>query len=50
MSSLSTSSFTASMEDEAGFKPYNEDMIQNNLLHPGGSKYEIEYLHVLSMI
>ena len=48
--SLSTSSSTASIEDEAGFKPYNENVIQNNLLHPGRYKYEIECLHVFSMI
>ena len=35
-SSLSTSFSTASIGDEVGFKPYNEDMIQNNLLHCRG--------------
>ena len=40
----------ASMEDEAESKPYNEDVIQSNLLHPGRSKNEIEYLNVFSMI
>ena len=50
VSSLSTSSSTSSIEDEAGSKHYNEYVIQDNLLHPGGSKYEIKYLHVFSMI
>ena len=48
-SSLSTRSSTAPIEDEVGSKPYNEDVIQNGLLHPGGSKYKIKYLHVFSM-
>ena len=29
-SSLFTSSSTASIDDEAGFKPYKEDMVQIN--------------------
>ena len=49
-SSLSTSFSTASMEDEAGSKPYNENIIQNDLLHPRGSKYKMEYLQVYCMI
>ena len=40
----------ASIDDEAGFKPYKEDVIQNDLLHPGGSKYEIKHLQMFSMI
>ena len=49
-SSLSINSSTASIEDEVGSKPYNEDVIQNNLLHPGGYKYEIECLYMFSMV
>ena len=40
----------ASIDDEADFKPYKEDVIQTDLLHPGGSKYKIKCLHVFSMI
>ena len=40
----------ASIDDEAGSKPYKEDMTEINLLYPGGSKCKIEYLHMFSMI
>ena len=38
------------MDEEAGSKSYKEDMIEINLLYPAGSKCEIEYLHMFSMI
>ena len=38
------------MADEARLKSYNEDVIQNHLLQAGGSKHEIEHLHVFSVI
>ena len=49
-SSLSTNSTTASTEDEAGSRPYNEDMVQITLLHDGGYKYEIECPNMIYMI
>ena len=49
--SLSTNVSTASIDEELGFKPYQEDMTEINLLYPGeGSAYEIEWFHVFSMI
>ena len=35
-SSFSTNSSTASIEDKAGSRPYNEDVVQITLLHNGG--------------
>ena len=49
-SSLSTSSSIASMDEEAGSQPYKEDVIEINLLYPGGSKCKIECLHMFSMM
>ena len=36
VSSFSTNSSTASIEDEAGSRLYNEDVVQITLLHNGG--------------
>ena len=49
-SSFSTNSSTASIEDEARSRPYNEDMVQITLLHDGGHKYEIECSNIIYMI
>ena len=35
-SSFFTNSLTSSVEDGAGSRPYNEDVVQINLLHNGG--------------
>ena len=48
-SSFSTNSSTASIEDEARSRPYNEDMVQITLLH-GGHKSEIECSNMIYMI
>ena len=48
--SFSTNSFTASIEDEAGSRPYNEDVVQITLLHDGGHKYKIECSNRIYMI
>ena len=37
-SSFSSNSLTASIEDEAGSRPYNEDVVHITLLHDGGHK------------
>ena len=49
-SSLSTNSSTTSIEDEAGSRPYNGDMIQINLLCDRGYKCEIEWTYIFSMV
>ena len=49
-SSFSTNSLTASVEDEAGSRPYNEDMVQITLLHDGGHKYEIKCSNMIYMV
>ena len=47
-SSFSTNSSTASMEDEAGSRPYNKDVVQITLLHDGGGhEYEIEGFNMI---
>ena len=46
----STNSSTASIEDEARSRPYNEDMVQITLLHDGGHKYKIECSNMIYMI
>ena len=48
--SFSTNSSTASIEDEAGSRPYNEDIVQITLLHNGGHKYEIECSNMIHVI
>ena len=40
----------ASIEDEAGSRPYNEDVVQITLLHDGGHKYEIKCSNMIHMI
>ena len=50
VSSLSTSSSMASTDEEAGSKPYKEDVIEINLIYLGGSKWKIKCLHMFSMI
>ena len=49
-SSFSTNSSTASIEDEARTRPYNEDIVQITLLHEGGHKSEIEFSNMIYMI
>ena len=49
-SSFSANSLTASAEDEAGSRPYHEDMVQITLLHDGGHKHEIECSNMIYMI
>ena len=49
-SSLSTSLSMASTDEEAGSKPYKENVIEINLLYPGGYNCKIKCLHMFSMI
>ena len=49
-SSFSTNSLTASVEDEAGSRPYNEDVVQITIIHDGGHKYETECSNMICMI
>ena len=48
-SSFSTNSSTASIEDEAGSRPYNEDVVQITLLHKGVHKYKTECSNMIYM-
>ena len=40
----------ASIDDEAGSKPYKEDVTEIDLLYSEGSKCKIKYQHMFFMI
>ena len=48
-SSFSTNSSTASIEEEVGSRPYNEDVVQITLLHDGGHEYKIKCSNMIYM-